>query len=281
MIQGRRRMEAVVLLPHKYSSNILAFADLQLEASDGSLVRLGDVAHIAEEVSPEVVQRENGQRRLVVQSNVRGRDLGSFAEEAQQRIDSALSLPAGYYTRWAGQFENQERAMRRLMLITPASLLLIFLICYATFGSVSQATLVMMLAPFATVGGVAALWLRDMNLNVSAAIGFIAVFGIATIDGLVLVSAINKRLEDGFGLKSAQLDAAVTRLRPVLMTSIVAALGLLPMATATSTGAEVQRPLATVVIGGVISSTLLTLLLVPTFFPWFRGRRLKNLGGGD
>ena len=281
MIQGRRRMEAVVLLPHKYSSNIQAFADLQLEASDGSLVRLGDVAQIAEEVSPEVVQRENGQRRLVVQSNVRGRDLGSFAEEAQQRIDEALTLPTGYYTRWAGQFENQERAMRRLMLITPASLLLIFLICYVTFGSVSQATLVMMLAPFATVGGVAALWLRGMNLNVSAAIGFIAVFGIATIDGLVLVSAINKRLEDGFGLKSAQLDAAVTRLRPVLMTSIVAALGLLPMATATSTGAEVQRPLATVVIGGVISSTLLTLLLVPTFFPWFRGRRLRKLGAGE
>jgi cobalt-zinc-cadmium resistance protein CzcA len=139
----------------------------------------------------------------------------------------------------------------------------------------------MMLAPFATVGGVAALWLRDMNLNVSAVIGFIAVFGIATIDGLVLVSAINQRLEDGFGLNSARLDAAVSRLRPVLMTSVVAALGLLPMATATSTGAEVQRPLATVVIGGVISSTLLTLLLVPTFFPWFRGRRLRKLGGAE
>lgn len=279
IIQGRRRIEAVVLLPKKYSANIQAFADLQLQAANGSWVRLGDIAKLVEEVSPEIVQRENGQRRLVVQSNVRGRDLGSFAAEAQQRITAGLSLPTGYYTRWAGQFENQEQAMQRLMLITPAALLGIFLICYVTFGSLSQAVLVMMLAPFATVGGVAALWLRDMNLNVSAAIGFIAVFGIATIDGLVLVSAINKRLEDGLPLKKAQLDAAITRLRPVLMTSVVAALGLLPMATATSTGAEVQRPLATVVIGGVISSTALTLLLVPTFFPWFRGRRLRRLGG--
>jgi cobalt-zinc-cadmium resistance protein CzcA len=240
-------------------------------------VPLGDVANLREEASPEIVQRENGQRRLVVQSNVRGRDLGSFVAEAQQRITAAMPLPAGYYLRWGGQFEHQERAMRRLMLITPAALIAILLICYISFGSFSQATLVMMLAPFATVGGVAALWLRGMNLNVSAAIGFIAVFGIATIDGLVLVSAINKRLEEGHGLNSARLDAAVTRLRPVLMTSIVAALGLLPMAAATSTGAEVQRPLATVVIGGVISSTLLTLLLVPTFFPWFRGRRWKKL----
>ncbi len=280
IIQGRRRIEAVVQLPKQYRSNIQALAAIQLQAADGSLVPLGDLADLREEASPEVVQRENGQRRLVVQSNVRGRDLGSFVAEAQQRIAAAMPLPSGYYLGWGGQFENQERAMSRLMLITPASLFLIFLICYVTFGSVSQAALVMMLAPFATVGGVAALWLRGMNLNVSAVIGFIAVFGIATIDGLVLVSAINKRLEDGFGLKSAQLDAAVTRLRPVLMTSIVAALGLLPMATAASTGAEVQRPLATVVIGGVVSSTLLTLLLVPTFFPWFRGRRLRNLGGG-
>ncbi len=166
--------------------------------------------------------------------------------------------------------------MGRLMLITPAAILVIFLICYVSFGSVPQAALVMMLAPFATVGGVAALWLRGMNLNVSASIGFIAVFGIATIDGLVLVSAINKKLEQGRDMLEARLEAAASRLRPVLMTSVVAALGLLPMATAVTTGAEVQRPLATVVIGGVISSTLLTLLLVPTFFPWFQGRRWRG-----
>jgi len=281
IIQGRRRLDAVVLLPASYSSNIQEFANLQLQAGDGSWVRLGDVTNIEEAASPEVIQRENGQRRLVVQSNVRGRDLGSFVREAQQRIASSLPLPTGYYVRWAGQFEHQERAMRRLMLITPVALLAIFLICYASFGSFSQASLVMMLAPFATVGGIAALWLRGMNLNVPAAIGFIAVVGIATIDGLVLVSAINKRLADGLSLTQARLEAAATRLRPVLMTSIVAALGLLPMAMATSTGAEVQRPLATVVIGGVISSTILTLLLVPTFFPWFRGRRLRQLGRGE
>ncbi len=272
VIDGRRRLQAVVRLPEKYRSNIDALRALQLQTADGNWVRLADVADVTEESTPEVVEREDSQRRLVVQCNVRGRDVGSFVEEAQEVIAANVDLPVGYFLEWGGQFEHQERAMQRLAIVTPTALLLIFLINYLTFRSVRLSLLVLMLAPFATVGGVAALWLRGMNLSVSAAIGFITVFGIATIDGLVLVSAINRRLSEGHEMRPALLEAARTRLRPVVMISLVAALGLLPMATATSTGAEVQRPLATVVIGGVLSAMTLTLLVVPAFYPWFAGR---------
>ena len=225
---------------------------------------------------PEVVQREDSQRRIIVQSNVRGRDLGSFVAEAQRRVREEVDLPTGYFIRWGGQFENQQRAMNRLMLVVPAVLALIFFLLFSTFGSVSQSLLVLMIVPFATVGGIGALWLRGMNLNVSGAIGFIAVFGVAILDGVVLVSSTNALLREGRAIKQAVVEAASMRLRPVVMTSLVAGLGFLPMAIATTTGAEVQRPLATVVIGGLVSSTLLTLLLLPLMFPWFRGRANKH-----
>ena len=270
VIDGRRRFEAVVRLTEKHRANIAELRALQLQTAEGMWVRLEDIAEISEESTPEVVQRENSQRRLVVQCNVRGRDVGGFVEEARELVGDSVDLPVGYFLEWGGQFEHQERAMRRLAIVTPTALLLILLINYLTFQSLRLSFLVLLVAPFATVGGVAALWLRGMNLNVSAAIGFITVFGIATIDGLVLVSAINRRLDEGMEMRASLLDAARTRLRPVLMTSLVAALGLLPMATATSTGAEVQRPLATVVIGGVASETVLTLLVIPVLYPWFR-----------
>lgn len=273
ILDGRRRFDVAVRLTAEHRSHIDRLRALQLQTPDGAWVRLDEVADVGESIGPEVVRRQDGQRRLVAQCNVRGRDIGSFVNEAQQRLAARFELPTGYYLGWGGQFENQQRAMRRLSIVTPAALVLIFLICYATFGSTRESALIMLLAPFAAVGGIGALWLRGMNLNVSAAIGFIAVFGIATIDGLVLVSTIKRRLAEGLESRRARLDAAATRLRPVMMISIVAALGLLPMATATSIGAEVQRPLATVVIGGVISSALLTLLLVPTFYPWFAARR--------
>ncbi len=273
VIDGRRRFQTVIRLPKRYRSNIEELRNLQLQTAGGAWVRLADVADVSEESTPEVIQRENSQRRLVVQCNVRGRDVGGFVAEAQRVIRANVDLPVGYFLKWGGQFENQERAMSRLAIVTPTALLLIFLINYLTFRSIRLSLLVLMLAPFATVGGVAALWLRGMNLNVSASIGFITVFGIATIDGLVLVSAINRRLAQGMAMRPALLEAARTRVRPVVMISLVAALGLLPMATATSTGAEVQRPLATVVIGGVISAMTLTLLVVPAFYPWFSSRR--------
>ena len=269
VIDGRRRFQIVVRLPESYRRDRDALGSILLAAPAGEQVPLGRVAEIRRSSGPEVVHREDSQRRMVVQCNVRGRDMGSFVAEAQGRIQRAVDLPTGYYLTWGGQFENQQRAMQRLMLVLPAVLLVIFMLLYLTFRSARQSLLVLLIVPFASVGGIAALWLREMNLNVSASIGFIAVFGVAVLDGLVMVSTNNSLLEKGRSIREAVVEGAVTRLRPVLMTSVLASLGFLPMALATSIGAEVQRPLATVVIGGLISSTILTLLLLPALYSWF------------
>jgi cobalt-zinc-cadmium resistance protein CzcA len=216
-----------------------------------------------------VVSREDGQQRIVVQCNVRGRDLGGFAAEAQERIAASLDLPPGYSTDWGGQFENQQRAMRRLSLVLPATVLIIFGLLFATFNSVPQAMLILLNVPFALVGGIAALWIRGLNLNLSASVGFIALFGVAVLNGIVMVSYINRLRQEGLPMTEAIMEGAGVRLRPVLMTALVASLGFVPMAIATSAGAEVQRPLATVVIGGLITSTILTLLVLPVVYSWF------------
>ena len=269
VIDGRRRFQIVVRLPESYRRDRDALGSILLAAPAGEQVPLGRVAEIRRSSGPEVVHREDSQRRIVVQCNVRGRDVGSFVAEAQRRIQAAVDLPTGYYITWGGQFENQQRAMQRLMFVLPAVLLVIFMLLFLTFRSAKQSLLVLLIVPFASVGGIAALWLCGMNLNVSASIGFIAVFGVAVLDGLVMVSTNNSLLEKGRSIREAVVEGAVTRLRPVLMTSVLASLGFLPMALATSIGAEVQRPLATVVIGGLISSTILTLLLLPALYSWF------------
>ena len=269
VIDGRRRFQIVVRLPESYRRDRDALGSILLAAPAGEQVSLGRVAEIRRSSGPEVVHREDSQRRIVVQCNVRGRDVGSFVAEAQRRIQAAVDLPTGYYITWGGQFENQQRAMQRLMFVLPAVLLVIFMLLFLTFRSAKQSLLVLLIVPFASVGGIAALWLCGMNLNVSASIGFIAVFGVAVLDGLVMVSTNNSLLEKGRSIREAVVEGAVTRLRPVLMTSVLASLGFLPMALATSIGAEVQRPLATVVIGGLISSTILTLLLLPVLYSWF------------
>ena len=276
VIEGRRRFPLVVRLPKEHRRGRADLGALLITAPGGEMVPLSDLARIEAASGPEVVSREDSQRRIVVQCNVRGRDLGSFVDDAQEMIESKVSFPTGYFIRWGGQFEHQQHAKRRLMILAPLVLLGIFAICYATFGSTQQSLLVLLLVPFATVGGIAALWARDMNMSVSASVGFIAVFGIAITDGLVLVSSINHKLDEGLPQRRAVLEAAALRLRPVVMTSVVAAVGFLPMALSTSIGAEVQRPLATVVIGGVISSTLLTLILLPTFFPWLQGTHRRR-----
>ena len=272
VVEGRRRFPLVVRLPAEDRANRERLADMLLTAPGGELVRLGEVAEIAATSGPEVVSREHSQRRIVVQCNVRGRDLGSFVADAERAIVAGVSFPTGYFIRFGGQFEHQQRAMQRLSLIVPVVLVGIFFVCYATFRSVGESLLVMLLVPFSAVGGIAALWLRGLNLNVSAAIGFIAVFGIAIIDGMVLVSTIKRKLGEGLPERRALIEASTSRLRPVTMVVVTDAIGFLPMALATSTGAEVQRPLATVVIGGVISAMFLTLLLLPTLFPWFSRR---------
>ncbi len=277
MIEGQRRFAIVLRLPEMYRQDPDAIAGLALSAPGGERVRVGQVARVSLQRGPEVIAREDGQRRIVVQANVRGRDLGSFVAAARERMEREVKLPPGYSLTWGGQFENQERATRRLMLVVPAAILIIFGLLFATFGSVAQAILILLNVPFALVGGIAALWARGLNLNLSASVGFIALFGVAVLNGIVMVSYINRLRADGLDMDRALREGAVARLRPVLMTALVASLGFVPMAFSTSTGAEVQRPLASVVIGGLITSTMLTLFLLPALYPWFsRWDEAKN-----
>jgi len=201
--------------------------------------------------------------------NVRGRDIGSFVAEAKAAIEKKVKLPAGYSLTWGGQFQNLEEARKRLMIVVPVSLLLIFILLFSTFNSVKQAVLVFTGVPLAISGGVLFLFIRQIHFSISAGVGFIALFGVAMLNGIVMVSYINQLREEGMNLKEAVIKGAETRLRPVLMTALVASLGFVPMALAHGTGAEVQRPLATVVIGGLISSTILTLFVLPIFYTWF------------
>jgi cobalt-zinc-cadmium resistance protein CzcA len=269
LIDGQRKFDIVLRLPDRYRHDPLALADVPLTAPGGERIRLGQVAQVVAQRGPEVVSRENAMRRIVVQANVRGRDLGSFAKDAQQKIAEGLKLPPGYSIDWGGQFENQERAMERLAIVIPLSILIITLLLYSTFQSFSLSLLILLNVPFALVGGIAALWIRGLNLNLSASVGFIALFGVAVLNGIVLVSYINRLRADGFEMLEAVVEGASTRLRPVLMTALVASLGFIPMALSTSTGAEVQRPLASVVIGGLVTSTALTLFVLPALYPWF------------
>ena len=279
VLDGVRRFAVVVRFPDAVRADPDALRGMLLTAPGGERVPLGQVANVHAMHGPEVINRENGERRLVVQCNVRGRDLGGFVADAQQRMDTALRLPTGYHLAWGGQFENQERAMRRLAVVIPLSLAIIFLLLFVTFSRVRQAALVILNVPFALVGGVAALWLRDLNLSLSAAVGFIALFGVAVLNGVVMIAAVNQLRVDNVGLRDAVLAGAGRRLKPVLMTALVAALGFVPMALSHGAGAEVQRPLATVVIGGIVTSTLLTLIVLPTLYEIIERRSARR--GGD
>jgi len=280
MIEGQKRFEVVLRLPDSFRKDRQALESLQLKAPAGELVALSQVARVAQVQAPEIINREDSQRRLVVQCNVRGRDLGGFVAEARGRIEAGVTLPPGYYFAWGGQFENQQRAMSRLAVVVPAAILIIFALLFSAFGSVKQSLLILLNVPFASVGGIAALWLRGLNLNLSASVGFIALFGVAVLNGVVLVSQINRLLQEGMPMEDAISSGAAVRLRPVLMTALVASLGFIPMAVATAAGAEVQRPLATVVIGGLITSTILTLVVLPALFAFFCDKRPATATGG-
>jgi cobalt-zinc-cadmium resistance protein CzcA len=276
IIEGQKRYSVALKLPAGYRRDPEAMHDILLHAPDGEQVTLGQVASVSVTRAAQVINREEGQRRMVVMSNVSGRDLGSFVGEVQDRIRRKVSLPPGYSITYGGQFENQQRAMRRLMLIVPLVIGIVFLLLYLTFHSFKQSLLVVGNIPFALVGGIGALWVRGMNLNLSASIGFIALFGVAMLNGVVLVSAINHLRAAGESTYSAVIEGSRKRLRPVLMTACVASFGFIPMAISTSTGTEVQRPLASVVIGGLLSSTLLTLFLLPTMYEWVFGKALSR-----
>ena len=278
LLDGARRFPVVVRLPDAMRQTPDAIAALVVTAPGGERVPLGRLARIRMAATPEAVNHENAERRLVVQSNVRGRDVGSFVAEAQQRLDAAVTLPTGYYITWGGQFENQQRATARLAVVVPLSLLIIFVLLMVTFGRVRWALLILANVPFAAVGGVAALWVRGLTLNLSASVGFIALFGVAVLNGVVMIAAIRALREDeGLGVREATVAGAASRLKPVLMTAMVAAIGFMPMALSHGAGAEVQRPLATVVIGGIVTSTLLTLIVLPTLYDmmerWVERRR--------
>jgi cobalt-zinc-cadmium resistance protein CzcA len=268
VIDGQKRYTVALRLSDRYRTDPDAMRGILLRAPGGEQVTLDQVAQVDVTRGPEKIEREEGQRRIVVMSNVRGRDLGSFVSEVRSKLDRDLVLPTGYFVEYGGQFENQQRATRRLMLIVPVAIGIVFILLYLTFASIKQALLVVGNIPFALVGGIAMLWMRGMNLNLSASIGFIALFGVAMLNGVVLVSSINQLRQAGDATRQAVIAGAKRRLRPVLMTASVASFGFIPMAVSTSTGAEVQRPLASVVIGGLSSATLLTLFLLPVLYDW-------------
>lgn len=281
ILDGVRRFGVAVRFPEEFRKDAASVASILLTAPGGERVPLGQVARVEIVRGPEVINREDGERRLVVQTNVRGRDIGSFVAEAEGKIAAQVQVPAGYYMRWGGQFENQQRATRRLAVVVPLSLAIIFILLYVTFDRVRQAALVILNVPFALIGGVAALWLRGINLNLSASVGFIALFGVAVLNGVVLIVAINQLRTGGMPLRAAILTGAGRRLKPVLMTALVASLGFVPMAISTGAGAEIQRPLASVVIGGIVTSTLLTLIVLPTLYELIEGRVERRGGTGS
>jgi len=295
VFEGDRRFEIIARLPEDLRTNTAVLSRLPVPLpSDGAgpgeqptpvfasraapapFIPLSEVATITVAPGPNMVNRENGKRRVVVSANVRGRDLGSFVAEAERAVRSRVEIPAGYWTTWGGQFEHLISAARRLEFVVPLALLLIFLLLFMTFGRVPDALLVFTGVPLALTGGVAALWLRGIPLSISAGVGFIALSGVAVLNGVVMISFINMLRAQGAALEVAIREGSLTRLRPVLMTALVASLGFVPMAIATGTGAEVQRPLATVVIGGILSSTTLTLLVLPVLYGIFHGRQEQN-----
>jgi cobalt-zinc-cadmium resistance protein CzcA len=271
IFEGFKRFDMVVRLDPASRRSAADFASLLVSAPSGEMIPLGQLATIETEEGPLEVSRENGQRRISIEANVRGRDVGSFVVDAQKRVNDAVKLQPGYLMMWGGLWEHLDSGRERLMVVVPFTFLLIFLLLFVTFHSLSEAALIFTGIPFAITGGVLALFLRGMPFSMSAGVGFIAVSGVAVLNGVVMVAFINQNKSSGFSWTDAVRSGALARLRAVLMTAAVASLGFLPMAISTSAGAEVQRPLATVVIGGLTTSTLLTLLVLPALL--VMGRR--------
>ncbi|SEB50411.1 cobalt-zinc-cadmium resistance protein CzcA [Pseudomonas saponiphila] len=276
LYQGDRRFDMVVRLSDQLRTDIDGLSRLLIpipaSTSTGNgqigFIALSEVASLDLVLGPNQVSRENGKRLVIVSANVRGRDIGSFVEEATALIAGKVKVPAGYWTTWGGQFEQLQEASQRLQVVVPVALLLVFGLLFMMFNNLKDGLLVFTGIPFALTGGIMALWLRDIPLSISAGVGFIALSGVAVLNGLVMIAFIRNLREEGRTLSTAIHEGALTRLRPVLMTALVASLGFIPMALATGTGAEVQRPLATVVIGGILSSTILTLLVLPALYQW-------------
>lgn len=278
IFEGIRRFDILV----RYTKDARATKDsiqqLVIRTPTGALLQLKHIAKIEEYVGPRQITRENNQRFITVQTNVRGRDIGTFVEEGQKAISEQVDLPSGYFVEWGGQFELQQEANSRLKFVIPITLALVFLLLFMNFGSLKSSLLIMLNIPLALVGGVVGLWLSGLNLSVPASVGFIALFGIALENGMVLVTYLNSLVDEGETIDEASVKGACMRLRPVLMTALTTALGLIPLLYATGAGSEVQAPLATVVVGGLVSSTILTLLVIPALYKWFAS---KSAAGHD
>jgi len=277
IIHGNERYDIYVRLAKQFRETAEAIRSLRLLTPSGAWVTLGEVAHVAIESGPPQIRRDDVQRRVVIQSNVQGRDMGSVVADIRQTIDNTVDLPSGYSVDIGGQFESQQRAQKRLSIVVPISLVLIALLLYFAFGTLGQAMLILVNVPLAVIGGIVALFISGQYLSVPSAVGFITLFGVAVLNGVVLVESINQRIADGHQVTEAVFDGAWSRLRPVLMTAITSALGLIPMLFATGAGAEIQRPLATVIVGGLVSATLLTLVVLPVLYPWFSKQKVKEL----
>jgi cobalt-zinc-cadmium resistance protein CzcA len=269
VLEGKRRFDVYVRVARSQRSSADAIGRLLVPGSEDARIPLSQVAHIGVEEAPPQVSHEQGQRRVVVQCNVRGRDMGGFVAEAQRQVQQQAPMPPGYHTEWGGQFESQQRAQATLMVVVPVSMLIILLLLYLSFNTVRHSLLVISNVPFAVIGGIFALAISGQYLSVPSAVGFIAVFGVAVLNGVVLVACINGHFREGMDAGQAASAGAMQRLRPVLMTASVAMLGLIPLLVSTGVGSEVQRPLATVVVGGLVTSTAMTLLVLPVLYTMF------------
>ena len=282
VFEGQRRFDIFVRLEESFRDDPTSISQILLTTPSGAQIPLAQLADIREIIGPKQISREANQRRIVVQANVRGRDMGGFVAEAQSAVAAAVDLPPGYIVEWGGQFENQRRAMQRLSIIVPLTVALIFLLLFFSFNSLRMATLIILNVPFGLIGGIVGLWVSGQYLSVPASVGFIALFGVAVLNGVVMVSYIvDIRRRDGSTAEEAARKGAQLRLRPVLMTALVASLGLVPLLFSSGAGSEVQRPLAVVVVGGLVTSTLLTLLLLPSFYVWFENRGRSPQGGAS
>ena len=278
LYEGQRSFDIMVRYPDDIRNELSEIQNIPVDLPNGSFVPLQRVADIVLQEGPREIQRENGWRRLIVGINIENIDLGSYVSELQKSIDENAAIPSGYFIDYGGSFENQRRAMRHLLIVVPLAIFIIIGLLYLNFGKMKYAILILLNLPFALSGGVFLLWIRGMYLSVSASIGFIALFGVAVLNGIVLIDHLNEVRKEGSkkDLKKTVLEGSADRLRPVLMTALVASLGFIPMAFNTGPGSEVQRPLATVVIGGLITSTLLTLMVLPNIYYWMEKRKLKS-----
>ena len=277
VIKGNERYDIYLRLAQSRRDNVEAISNLRLKTDAGVIVRLGDVARIGVEMGPPQIRRDDVQRRVVIQANVKDRDMGSVVADIYQAINDKVALPTGYSVDIGGQFENQQRAQQRLAIVVPLSIGLIALLLYLAFGSVGQALLILVNVPLALIGGIVSLYLSGQYLSVPSSVGFITLFGVAVLNGVVMVESINQRVGDGAKLQLAVFEGALSRLRPVLMTALTSALGLIPMLMSTGVGAEIQKPLASVIVGGLLSATLLTLVVLPVLYPFFSRAKVAEL----